>query len=81
MKDYIINLSGNLKAYVLDELEYKDNKYIFVVELDESGNPIKENVHALQVIIENDKLLTKSIEDFEIASVVNNLFITKAASE
>ena len=81
MKDYILNLSGDVKAYVLDELEYKNNKYIFVVELDEKGNPIKENVQSLQVVYENEELLTKEITDFEVLSVVNNLFLTRVVSE
>lgn len=81
MKGYILNLSGDVKAYVLDELEYKNNKYIFVVELDENGEPIKENVQSLQVVYNNDKLLTKPIEDFEVLSVVNNLFLTRTINE
>lgn len=78
MKDYVIKLSNGAKAYVLDELEYKNKKYIFAVELDENDEPIKENVHSLEVLMNGDKLITKTITDFEIASVVNNLFLTKS---
>ena len=79
MKDYVIKLSNGAKAYVLDELEYKNKKYIFSVELDENDEPIKENVHSLEVLMNGDKLITKTITDFEIASVVNNLFLAKNA--
>ena len=79
MKDYVIKLSNGAKAYVLDELEYKNKKYIFAGELDENDEPIKENVHSLEVLMNGDKLITKTITDFEIASVVNNLFLAKSA--
>ncbi len=81
MKDYVIKLANNAKAYVLDELEYKNKKYIFAVELDSNDEPIQSNVHVLEVVINGNTLTTKTIEDFEVASVVNNLFLTRVATQ
>lgn len=78
MKDYVIKLDNGAKAYILNELEYKNKKYIFVVELNELDEPIKTNVHSLEVQLKGDKLITKTISDFETASVINNLFLSKS---
>ena len=38
-------------------------------------------MHVFEVAVKEDKLITKAIEDFEVASVVNNLFIAKQMKE
>ena len=77
MKDKVITLKDNTKVYTLDELDYKGKKYVFAAELDDNGEPIEEKMYALEVSIDNDVLSLKEIEDFEVASVVNNLFIVR----
>lgn len=78
MKDNVITLNGNVKCYVADELEYKNKKYIFCLQLDENDEMIENATHVFEVTVKDDKLITKAIEDFEIASVVNNMFIARA---
>jgi len=81
MKNYIIKLEDDIKAYVLDELEYNHQKYIFAIQLDENGDPIEENTHVLQVYVESDKLIAKKIDNFEVASIVSNMFIARLQLE
>ena len=77
MKDIVITLDGKIKCYVVDELDYKGKKYIFCFQLDDNDEMIKDSTYVLEVTIKNDKLITKKIQDFEVASVVNNMFLSK----
>lgn len=77
MKDNIITLNNDIKCYVIDELTYKNKKYIFSLEIDENEEMIENAVHVFEVAIKDNKLITKNIEDFEISSIVNNLFIAR----
>lgn len=81
MKDDVITLNGNVKCYVLDELNYKEKRYIFCVQIDENDEMIENSTSVFEVLIKDDKLITKAVEDFEVASVVNNLFIARAIQE
>ena len=77
MKDDVITLNGNVKCYVLDELNYKEKRYIFCVQIDENDEMIENSTSVFEVLIKDDKLITKAVEDFEVASVVNNLFMAR----
>ena len=81
MKDNVIELNNNIKCYVNDELTYKNKKYIFCIELDENETLINDSVHVLEVSVKDNELITKPIEDFEISSVVNNLFLARLKME
>ena len=81
MKDKVIGLKNDVKAYVLDELDYNNRKFIFVIELDKEDNPIDDSYKQLELKIINDELIIDDIDDFEIASVVNNLFLSRMANE
>lgn len=81
MKDNVITLNENVKCFVADELTYKNKKYIFCIQLDENEELIENAVHVFEVAVKEDKLMTKAIEDFEVASVVNNLFISRQMKE
>ena len=81
MKDNVITLNENVKCFVADELTYKNKKYIFCIQLDENEELIENAVHVFEVAVSDDKLITKAIEDFEVASVVNNLFIARQIKE
>lgn len=81
MKDNVITLNETTRCYVVDELVYKNKKYIFCFELDDKEEIDKESVHIFEVTIKDDELITKTIEDFETASVVNNLFLARATQE
>ena len=81
MKDNVITLNGNVKCYVLDEMDYKGKKYIFCIQIDENDEMIENATYVFEVTVSDDKLITKAIEDFEVASVVNNMFIARAIQE
>ena len=77
MKDKVISTKDNLRMYVLDELEYKNKKYIMCIGVDENDEIIGANPHIYEVSVENNNLVTSDITDFEIASVVNNMFLAR----
>ena len=81
MKNNIITLNEGTKCFVVDELTYKEKKYIFCFQLDDNEELIEDAVHVFEITVKEDKLITKSIDDFEVASVVNNLFIARQMKE
>lgn len=79
MKDKVLKLNDNQRVYIIDELNYQEKKYVFAFEVDETDNLLEDRPHTLEVVIENDSLILNEIEDFEIASIINNMFITRLA--
>ena len=80
MKDKVLKLTDNIKIYVIDEMNYKEKKYIFSFEVDNNDELLEDKVHVLEVSITNNDLILNEIEDFEVASVVNNLFLARLAN-
>ena len=76
MKEKVIKL-GNENYYVLDELSYKEKRYVFLAECDANEEDLTDNYSVAEVRINGDELIVNKIEDFEIASVVNNLFLAR----
>lgn len=81
MKDNVITLNDDVKCFVADELTYKNKKYVFCIQLDENEELIEDAVHTFEITVKDNALITKDIEDFEIASVVNNLFMARQIKE
>jgi len=81
MKDNVIILNDDVKCFVADELTYKNKKYVFCIQLDENEELIEDAVHTFEITVKDNALITKDIEDFEIASVVNNLFMARQIKE
>lgn len=81
MKDNIIKLSEGAKCYVMDELDYKSKKYIYCIEVDEDGEFIEDSIFTREIGLDDNTLIIKPIEDFEIASVVNNLFLARTIEQ
>ena len=80
MKDKVLRISDNIRVYVIDELNYNDKKYIFTFEVTDNDDVLEDRPHVLEVLVDNDNLVVNEIEDFETASIVNNMFITRLAS-
>ena len=81
MKDKIFNLDNGKSLYVLEELEYKNQKFVFGTEVDKENEELKDNYIVLEVkITDADKLRLEEVSDFETLSVVNNLFLAKLAN-
>lgn len=76
MKDKVIKV-GTENYYVLDELEYKGKKYIYCIECDKTVEEVTENYLVLEVRVQNEDLIVDNINDYEIQSVVNNLFLAR----
>lgn len=81
MKDTVITLNENIKCYIVDELVYKNKKYIFAFQLDENDEMVENATYVFEVGVKDDKLTTKPIEDFEVASIVNNMFLARAIKD
>jgi hypothetical protein len=81
MKDNVIVLNETEKFYVLDELTYKNKKFILCLQPDEEGEISESETRVFEVAVKDESLITKPIEDFEIASVVNNMFIARQLEE
>ena len=77
MIDRIIVLDDKTNIYILDEIEYKNQKFVYGVECEFSRKNINENCYILQVDMDDNKILLKDIEDFETMSVVNNIFLSR----
>ena len=76
MKDKVIKFKDE-KYYVIDELLYKGRSFIFCAECDSTCDDITGNYSVLEVKFLNNDLVVGDIEEFEIASAVNNLFVAK----
>lgn len=77
MIDKIIKLTDNTTIYILDEIDYKNKKFIYGVECDTEKELLKENYFVLEVKVKNDILTLDNINDVEIESVVNNIFLSR----
>ena len=77
MIDKIIKLTDNTTIYILDEIDYKNKKFIYGVECDSETELLKENYFVLEVKVKNDILTLDNINDVEIESVVNNIFLSR----
>ena len=75
MIDKIIKLTDNTTIYILDEIDYKNRKFIYGVEWDSEKEILKENYFVLEVKVKNESLILDNINDVEIESVVNNIFL------
>lgn len=80
MKDKVLKLNDSTKIYVIDELNYKDKKYIFGFEVTKDDDLIEDKPYILEVYISDDNLTLNEIEDFEVASVVQNIFLSKLSN-
>ena len=70
MKDKIITLNETEKLYVVEELNYNNQKYILVAEYNEEKDELDESkISILKVTLENDKLMTNPATNEEIAKI------------
>lgn len=81
MKGNVIKLSEEAKCMVLDEIEYKSKKYILCIEIDDEEHIVEDSIFIRQVSIVNDELVIVPLDDFEVSSIVNNIFLAKLVQE
>ena len=83
VKDKIIQTDNNHSYYILEELDYNDKKYVLAAEYDEEQDDAKEEdeLHVMEIRIEDDSLVTKNIHDDNIARIVTEKLIEKVRAE
>lgn len=74
MKDKVIRLKDS-DYYIIDELEYKEKKYIMCVECNFDQSEVLSNYIIMELFVKDNKIMVDDIKDFEIQSIVNNLFL------
>lgn len=77
MKDKVLRLKDNSTYYILDELAYNDSKYIFVVECDSKADTCKDIYSILEMTINENKLVVKNVNDFNILQYISNIFLSR----
>lgn len=77
MKDKVLKLKNDSKYYVLDELNYEDRKFVFTVECDLENVSYIENYLILEIVIDNNKLIVKNVNDVNILENTTKLFLTR----
>ena len=77
MKNNIIRFKDNDRIIVVDELDYNDKKYIYGFQVDDNDQIVEDNIYTLEVKVENDKLVVNEIENLEVASAVNCMFLAR----
>ena len=66
MKNKVLTLKDKTQLYIVDEITYKNHRYIYMV---------------LEAKINQGKLVIDNINDFATASVINNIFISRFMKE
>ena len=82
IKDKIIKMDNGKEYYILTDITYNTKKYLLSVECDLANDDVKEDEYlVMELVIENDELVIKRIEDDNLALVVTNLLLNKIKNE
>ena len=82
IKDKIIEMDNGNSYYILNDITYNNKKYLLSVECNLEKDEIKEDDYlVMELVIENDELVIKQIEDDNLALIVTNLLINKIKNE
>lgn len=63
MKDKIINLKDGTSIYIADELDFKGHRYVYGLQYDKLSENVTAKYYILEVIVGDNKLKLKKIED------------------
>ena len=66
MNERIINLKDGTSLYIADTLEYMGKRYVYGLQYDKLTENVTGKYYILEVVILNDKLNLKNIEDKEL---------------
>ncbi len=75
MKDKVLRLKDGNIYYILDEIINEDRRFIFSVLCD--YETIKNDYYILELVMDNGKLITKSVIDEEILYNIKKIFLEK----
>ena len=80
MKDKIITLKSGIDFYIIEEVDYKDKKYILGSKCDLIQDKIsEEELNLFEISINNDDLVVNNVED-ETAQIVTSMIMEKISN-
>lgn len=78
MKDKIINIGSGEQYYILEELNYEDQKYILGAQCDIEKDQINEEKLLLfNVSIKDNDLVINNVNDQNLAEIVTEKILEK----
>ena len=77
MNERIINLKDGTSLYIADTLEYMGKRYVYGLQYDKLTENITGKYYILEVVILNDKLNLKNIEDKELKDKIYVMFTSR----
>lgn len=75
MKDKLLNLENGKAVCVIDELNYKEKKYILTVECDTVNEELLNKYRIYEVLSDNSSVSLNSIIDRNILESVTHIFL------
>ena len=81
MKNKVLTLKDKTQLYIVDEITYKNHRYIYGMQCDNKAGTISNTHMVLEANINQGKLVIDNINDFATASVINNIFISRSMKE
>lgn len=77
MNEHIINLKDGTSLYIADTLEYMGKRYVYGLQYDRLTENVTGKYYILEVVILNDKLNLKNIEDKELKDKIYVMFTSR----
>ena len=77
MNERIINLKDGTSLYIADTLEYMGKRYVYGLQYDKLTENVTGKYYILEVVILNDKLNLKNIEDKELKDKIYVMFTSR----
>lgn len=77
MNERIINLKDGTSLYIADTLEYMGKRYVYGLQYDRLTENVTGKYYILEVVILNDKLNLKNIEDKELKDKIYVMFTSR----
>ncbi len=77
MNERIINLKDGTSLYIADTLEYMGKRYVYGLQYDKLTENVTGKYYILEVVILNEKLNLKNIEDKELKDKIYVMFTSR----
>ena len=77
MNEKIVNLKDGTSLYIADTLEYMGKRYVYGLQYDKLTENITGKYYILEVVILNDKLSLKNIDDKELKDKIYVMFTSR----
>ena len=77
MKNKVLTLKNDVQIYVVDEVIYKNHRYVYGLQCDNKLGELSNNHLVLEAKINAGKLVLDNINDFGTASIINNIFLSR----